>query len=114
MKVEFKDPLFPEKTTIKKVIDLSATGMAFYVTDEDSALFPTGLTLNDFSFTVSNKKFICRAECSNVRKLRSQTGELLAAGHAVGVRFLDLRPGDHQHIAGFVFEASRKYFSKLL
>ena len=114
MKVEFKDPLFPEKTMSKRVLDLSGTGMAFYVTDDDSALFPTGLTLNDFVFTVRNKRFVCRAEVSNARKLRSQTGELLAAGHAVGVRFLDLRPGDHQHIAGFVFEASRKYFSKFL
>ena len=110
MKVEFKDPLFPDKITIKKVHDISATGMAFVVSDEDSALFPKGITLNDFTFSVRNKKFTVRAEVSNVRKLRSPTGELLAQGHVVGVRFLDLRPGDHQHIAGYVFEESRKYF----
>jgi hypothetical protein len=114
MKVEFKDPLFPEKTTVKKVIDLSATGMAFIVLDEDAVLFPKGRTLNDFSFSVRNKKFTIRAEISNVRKLRSPTGEMTAAGYAVGVKFLELRPGEHQHIAGYVFEESRKYFSKFL
>lgn len=114
MKVEFKDPLFPEKTMIAKVQDLSATGMAFIINDDDAPLFPKGLTLSDFSFSVRNKKFKVRAEVSNIRKQRSPTGELLAKGHVVGVRFLDMRPGDHQHIAGFVFEESRKYFSKFL
>jgi c-di-GMP-binding flagellar brake protein YcgR len=111
MKVEFKDPLFPEGVASRKVLDISAGGMAFVIAEEDTPLFPVGLTLEQFTFTIKNKKYVTRAEVSNVRKIRTE-GRL--QGYAVGVRFKDLRPGETQHIASFVFDESRKYFSKFL
>jgi hypothetical protein len=111
LKVHFQDPLFPEKEAIRKVLDISASGMAFLITEEDASIFPPGLILNDFLFRVANRSFKTRAEISNCRKMRDEKHK---GYFAVGVKFLDLRPGDIQYIAGWVFEESRKYFTRFI
>jgi hypothetical protein len=35
-------------------------------------------------------------------------------GHKVGIQFEGLLPGESQHIASFIFEESRKYYSKYI
>jgi hypothetical protein len=111
VKVHFRDPLFPDKESIRKVLDISAGGMAFLIHEEDVPLYPVGLTLNDFLFKVANRTFKIRAQISNSRKLRDEKHK---GAFAVGVQFLDLRPGDVQHIASWVFEESRKYFTRFI
>jgi hypothetical protein len=111
MKVEFTDPLFPEKQISKKVLDISAGGMAFVVTENETPTFPAGLTLEAFSFNIGNRRLSTCAEVTNVRKLKDERHKNL---FAVGVKFKDLRPGDIQHIAGYVFEESRKYFTRFI
>jgi hypothetical protein len=111
LKVHFRDPLYPDKETIRKVLDISAGGMAFLITEEDAPLYPVGLTLNDFLFKIASRSFKVRAEISNCRKLRDEKHK---GSFAVGVKFKDLRPGDTQHIAAWVFEESRKYFTRFI
>ena len=111
IRVEFADPIAPETRMTKKVLDISASGLAFLIEDSETPLYPAGLTLKELSFTVRNKKITVSAEVRHVRKLRS---EERFKGHAVGVLFKDIRPGESQHVAGFVFEESRKYFSRFI
>jgi len=111
MKVSFKDPLFPLQEMNKKVLDISAGGLAFMITEDESAIFPKGLILKDVTFMIGNRKLTTRAEISNVRELRDDRNK---GYHAVGIHFLDLRPGDAQYIAGYVFEESRKYFMRFI
>jgi hypothetical protein len=111
VKVHFKDPLFHEKESIRRVLDISAGGMAFLINEEDVPLYPVGLILESFLFRVANRSFKIRAEISNCRKMRDEKHK---GAFAVGVKFLDLRPGDTQHIAGWVFEESRKYFTRFI
>lgn len=111
MKVEYNDPLTPDTRVTKKVVDLSASGMAFLIDEEEAPMYPSGLTLKDFTFTVRNKTFKLTAEIRHSRPL-PPGGRY--KGCTVGVLFKDIRPGESQHIAGFVFEESRKYFSRFI
>jgi hypothetical protein len=111
IKVEFTDPLAPEVMITKKVVDISAGGLAFLINEDEAAIYPSGLTLENFTFSIRNKTLRIKAEIRHSKKYR---GEGRATGVAVGVIFKDIRPGDSQHIAGFVFEESRKYFSRFI
>lgn len=111
LKVEFQDPLSPDSRLAKKVIDLSASGVSFLIKDDEAALYPVGLTLKDFTITVKNRKITLQGEIRNARPTRQ---DARAKGVIVGVAFKGIRAGDSQHIAGFVFEESRKYFSRFI
>jgi hypothetical protein len=111
IKVEYKDPLAPDTRISKKVLDISASGLAFLIPEAEAPLYPSGLTLQDFSFSIRNKKITVSVEIRHARKLGPDSR---AKGFAVGVLFKDIRPGDGQHIAGYVFEESRKYFSRFI
>jgi hypothetical protein len=111
IKVDFNDPLTPDTRTTKKVLDISASGLAFVIDADEVPMYPTGLVLKDLTFTVRNKTIKTGAEIRHSRALRPDGRH---KGHAVGVLFKDIRPGESQHIAGFVFEESRKYFSRFI
>jgi hypothetical protein len=111
IKVDFKDPLDPETVLSKKILDISASGLAFLVLDDEAPVFVPGLTLNELSFTVRNKKITIPAEIRHAKKLGA---DARSKGFSIGVFFKDIRPGDAQHIAAFVFEESRKYFSRFI
>ena len=111
IRVEFDDPLDPGNRLTKKIIDISASGLAFLVSEEEAPVYPQGLTLKNVSFTIRNRKITVNAEIRHSRKLRPE-GRL--KGNAIGILFKEIRPGDSQHVAGFVFEESRKYFSRFI
>lgn len=111
LKVEFDDPLSPDVRSTRKVIDLSASGMAFQVNEDEIPMYPSGFTLQNLSFSVRSKKITVAAEIRHTRKLGSDSR---LKGAMVGILFKDIRPGDSQHIAGYVFEESRKYFSRFI
>jgi hypothetical protein len=96
LKVDFADPLSPTVRSQRKVIDISASGLAFVIGEDEMPLFPAGLSLSDFTFTVRGRKISVTAEIRHVRKL-ADGGRL--KGAAVGVLFKDIRAGDNQHIA---------------
>jgi c-di-GMP-binding flagellar brake protein YcgR len=78
---------------------------------EDQALFTAGLSLSDFTFAIKGRKITCDAEIRHVRKLPEDAAQ---SGLRIGLLFQKLRPGDQQHIASYVFEETRKYFSKYI
>lgn len=111
LKIDFSDPLSPDKLINKKCVDLSASGMAFLIEEEEVPLYPVGLMLENMTFTVRNRQISTAAEIRNTRPTRAEARK---KGIVVGVVFKNLKAADNQHIAAYVFEESRKYFSKFI
>lgn len=111
LRAEIQDPLFPDQLLSKKIIDISASGLAFNVTEAEASIFPTGLTLKNVTFTIRGRKILVDAE---VRHARAQPVDSRISGFKVGILFKHLREADSQWIASYVFEEGRKYFSKFM
>jgi hypothetical protein len=111
LKVEYRDPLLPDSFVTRKVIDLSAGGMAIAVPAHEAPVYVVGLVLKQFTFTLRGKKLVVDAE---VRYAREQPEDSRLPGLKVGVQFQDLRASDSQYIASYVFEESRKFLSRFL
>lgn len=111
MKVEFQDPLFPEARLTKKVIDISAGGLAFVADTSEEPMYHAGLVLKKMTFTVDRRKIEVDAE---VRHKREQPQGARIPGFKVGVIFVNLKPADADHIAKYVLQESRKYFTKFI
>ncbi len=111
LKVDFSDPLTPGKPITKKCMDISASGMAFLVEEEEAPLFPVGLMLENMTFNVRGRDITVVAEIRNTRPTRADSRK---KGVVVGVVFKNMRAADSQHIAAYVFEESRKYFSRFI
>lgn len=111
IKAEFNDPVFPDKQLTRRVIDLSAGGLCLLISDSDAPLLPTGLVLTEISLNINGRTIKCAGEIRYVRPLPPDSKH---TGFKLGVLFQNLRPGDQQHIASYVFEETRKYFSKFL
>jgi hypothetical protein len=111
LKVEFQDPLFPETRLVKKVLDISASGMAIWIADSEEAMFHPGMIIHKVSFTVRSKRITCDAE---VRHIKLMALESKTPGVKMGVLFRNLKQVDAQVIATYVFEESRKFFSKFI
>jgi c-di-GMP-binding flagellar brake protein YcgR len=105
LKAEMQDPSFPEQKLVRKIIDISANGVAFIAPTAEEALFPKGLVIKQFSFAISRRRITVEAE---VRHLRAQPEDAADPGVKVGVEFRKLKPSDSQWIACYVFEESRK------
>ena len=111
IRVELQDPLFPELKMSKKVLDISASGMAIVVADNEAPLFHEGLILKDVNFSVRNRKIKVDAEVRHTKQLPSDSRN---PGIKIGILFKNIREADSQWLAGYVFEESRKYLSKFL
>lgn len=111
LKIEFQDPLFPESRMIKKVIDLSASGLAFCIENHEASFFVNYTVIKDLLMTISGTKIKCNAEIRHIKAIPS--GQRIS-GTKVGIRFLNISNSDIQTIAAFVFEESRKFYSKYL
>lgn len=111
LKASFQDPLFPETHLNKKVIDISAGGLAFQATEFEEGLFHVGLILDKFQFTIKGREVVLQAEVRHIQKMPETSKH---KGLKVGVMFKNMKPGDAQHVAQYVFEESRKYLSKFL
>ena len=111
IKADYADPLSPETVLTKKILDMSAGGISFLIQENEVPIYPAELILKDLSFTVRGKKITVSAEVRHAKKLPEGSR---FQGFAVGVMFKEIRAADSQHIAGFVFEESRKYFSRFI
>ncbi len=69
MKVEYEDPLFPEITHKKKVIDISTGGLSFICSENDALSLVEGLVLRNFQLVIKTKKLIMEATVVYVKKL---------------------------------------------
>jgi c-di-GMP-binding flagellar brake protein YcgR len=108
--MEHADPLSPASALKRKVIDLSAGGMGFLVSYDDEAVYAVGLVLKDLHFTIGGRPFTLDAEIRHVQPLPPE-GRF--PGVKVGVSFRNIRESDSQWIASFVFEQSRRYFTRI-
>ncbi len=111
VKVEFPDPLFPERKAQVKANDVSAGGFSFIVPADDANSYAPGLILQPISITLKNFSLTLEGEVrhTTVMPLGSKT-----PGVKVGIQFRNIRPGDSQRIANYVFEESRRHYSKFL
>jgi hypothetical protein len=111
IKVSFQDPIFVESKLTKQVLDISASGLAFLITDVEDGLFQQEMILKDLSFTIRGKEIHCDA------KIR-HTGRLPAGyrqqGYRVGVKFLKLSPAESKLLTAYVFEETRKFFTRIM
>jgi hypothetical protein len=110
MKVELADPLFPAGKLSKKIFDISSGGLAFIVDEEEGAAFQVGLLIEGMNFLVRGRRIKAEAE---VRHLKTMARDSATPGVKVGVMFKAIDPGDAQWIDAYVFEESRKYFTKM-
>jgi len=111
LRVSFQDPLFPESELSKKAADISAGGIAMYFTEEEKVMFHPGMVMRAVTFTIQGRKIVCDAEVKHVRAIdEGKKG----GGIRIGVEFVAIKAGDAQHIAQWVFEESRKYYTRFL
>ena len=111
MKAEFDDPHYKDERIVRKVIDISAGGTAIMVSENEEPIYQPGVILRGFTFTVRGRKIVVDVEVRHLRKLTKYPKNKATK---VGVQFMNIRPGDAQHIAGYVFEECRKYFTRFL
>jgi hypothetical protein len=111
LKVEFPDPVLDNRLLTQKVLDISAGGVGILVSDELLPNFQVGLVLKGLSFALRGRTIVCDAEIRHVKKIPPGGRH---AGHKIGLRFIKLTAADEQHVASYVFDESRKYYSHLL
>lgn len=103
--VEFSLPDNPTGRMKEKILDLSAGGMAFVIDEKENPLFHTNMLLTNLTFKLHDHTI--RAD--------GQIRYIHYSHHSkIGILFKNLSEGDIRKIAAFVFEESRKYFSKFI
>ena len=111
LRIQIPDPLIPENMLSKKVHDISASGLAFLVPEEEVPLFQIGTLLKGVTFSIQSRKITVDAE---VRHLREMPKNSVKSGFKVGIQFKNILPPDSHCIASYVFEESRKFFTKFI
>ncbi len=111
MKINFQDPIFPESILTKKVIDLSAGGIAFHATEVEKSMLHVNLVLKDMNITIHTKELKFEGEIRHVQPISEDDPK---KGIKVGIMFQKIKPQDTQTIAQYVFEETRKYYSKFM
>lgn len=111
LKLEYDDPEHPERRLSKKVLDISASGLSFIIPDEEAGLYKKEQELKNFVFILRTRVIHTDAEIKHVQILPSGGRQ---KGIRIGVHFEGIRPADSQLIAAYVFEESRKYYSKFI
>ncbi len=112
IKVDFDDPLFANQTLTKKIADISAMGMAFIADADESSLFQPGLKLKNMAFTIKGRRIVAEGEVRHAKALASRaTGK---PSLKVGILFTNIRPGESQLIANYIFEETRKFYTKFM
>lgn len=111
LKFDFEDPLFPETRIGKKVLDVSAGGLSFLIPKDEKVVFQSGLVLRNLTFQINRRTITVDAEIRHCSVYRVRAEKEMIK---VGLQFKNIRPGDAQHIATYVFEESRKLYSRFM
>jgi hypothetical protein len=107
--LEFRNPLDLDTISKRKVIDLSAGGLSFFVPESDAMILSEGATLRSAEFRLSGRKISCDLE---VRHLKPYRIPGKPPGVRVGVSFSGMREEQSTWIAAYVLEESRKFLSR--
>jgi hypothetical protein len=105
--LEFEDPLAGGKNQKRKIADISASGLSFTVEEKEAPVFQEGLVLKKLKFSIRSRMVSVEAEIRNRR-------QITPALSRVGVVFKNISESDRNHIAAYVFEENRKFFSRFL
>ena len=115
MKVEFPNPLSgglsPGELVVRKIADLSAGGMSFFVSELDAPLFPKDMILGPMKFKVRLETVTVRGQVQNTRLVFDSSKENKMR---VGIKFIDLKKADEHLISEFVMQENRKFLSRSL
>lgn len=112
LKLSYQDPIFPETQLTKRVIDISASGLAILVANEEESFYHPGMVIQNLSLTLKSREVpIGSAE---IRHMRALPASRLLEGVKIGLQFRDIKPAEAQWIASYVFEESRKMFSRFM
>lgn len=109
VKVDFRDPVLPAHRLSRRVFDISAGGLSFLTPLDEEPMFRQGTKLVAMTFKLKGRDLAVEAEIRHSREVKTAKVPTLK----VGCEFTQIRPGDSQYIAAYVFEESRKYLSKL-
>lgn len=113
--VEFQDPLFPEKRMKKKVLDISAGGLSFLILEDEIEVFGVDLILNDMQFQIKGRPILCQGEIRHSKPLSEEAmRDSKKRWIKIGVYYRQMNVSDSEFIAAYVFDESRKYFSKFI
>jgi c-di-GMP-binding flagellar brake protein YcgR len=107
--IQFRHPARPETRHVFRIVDISASGMAFVLPKSEASLLKLSDTIPRAGFIIRSKRIYVSFE---VRYSKISEGYL--KGTMVGVKFLQIQQTDSQYIASFVFDESRKYFSSFV
>ncbi len=111
MEASFEDPAIPSQLLRKRLFDLGAGGLGFFIAEREVPVFAPGLILKRLSFAVKGRIIETEAE---IRYVRPGEGGLGDDRRKVGVQFVQMKEADSQVIAAYVFDESRKLFSRFL
>jgi len=111
LKTEFQDPLNHLNNIVKKIVDVSAGGVSFMISDLEEPIFKPGLILRGLTMIVAGRKITCDAE---VRHTRVPSGSSYVSGFKTGLKFTNIKAADAQHLAAYVFEESRRFLTRFL
>ena len=108
--IAFEDPLTPGKFLKKPLLDVSAGGAAFVVSEADSALFFTGLKLRSISFVIESR--VIKITEAEVRHSMPMPVDSDHGGHKIGTQFSTVDSADLDWIRNYAFEQNKKMFAK--
>ena len=99
LKVTYVDPEDNLRSCTKKVVDISAGGLAITINPDEETLYTNGLILYQMTFTIRGTTITTQAEVRHSRGLK------------VGLLFMGISAQHAELINGYVNEETRKYFS---
>jgi hypothetical protein len=85
------------------MLDVSAGGLSFLVSDNEAPAFASGIVLEKVSFSLKGRSFTTSAE---IRHIQAMPGDPPRPGVKIGVQFRDLKAGDSDFIASYVLRRS--------
>jgi hypothetical protein len=109
--VDLPDPTLKGVRYKRKILDISAGGIAVLGTLEEEAVYAVGQKLENVKFKLRTRDITIHCEVRYVKSY-SITGKNL--GVKIGLQFINLKNSEAQFIAAYVFEESRKYLTKFL
>lgn len=110
MLIEIEDPIDPSKTLSKQILDISAGGVALIVSHAESPEYQVGAKIEFIRLKVHQTQIDCKGEVRHLSKIEQGPHK---GKYRVGVAFVDIKPQFSDTIAKYVFDESRKYFSRI-
>ncbi|MBI2605169.1 MAG: PilZ domain-containing protein [Deltaproteobacteria bacterium] len=96
---------------LRLIRTISASGLSFLAPTEEKHLYETGTVIEGLAFDVCGKEIVVDAEVRHAKKVTDPLSHVSQLH--VGVKFKSLHAKDAHVLAAYVFEESRKMYSRL-